>query len=155
MHHNLWGRVKVYETNPFFVNGIWPWPSGLFWLAVKKLKMDEIESWSTEILIIRLTEQDIGCIGFRVSTSLLIWYIFECGWNCKTTLPKRFNLYFTTNFDPKREWDKFRDFREIDHFEYRNFRGISRSWRKIYSRFRTIRMIFQPIQWPSILWNCR
>lgn len=103
---NLWGRVKVYETNPFFVNGIWPWPSGLFWLAVKKLKMDEIESWSTEILIIRLTEQDIGCIGFRVSTSLLIWYIFECGWNCKTALPKRFNLYFTTNFDPKTSTQK-------------------------------------------------
>ena len=70
-------KRNTLRNDPFFVNCLRPWPSGLFWLAVKKLKMDEIESWSTEILIIRLTEQDIGCIGFGVSTTLLIWYIFE------------------------------------------------------------------------------
>ena len=67
-------KRNTLRNDPFFVNCLRPWPSGLFWLAVKKLKMDEIESWSTEILIIRLTEQDIGCIGFEVSIFLIISY---------------------------------------------------------------------------------
>ena len=65
------------RNDPFFANSLRPWPSGLFWLAVKKLKMDEIESWSTKILIIRLTEQDIGCIGFGVSTTVNLMVYFS------------------------------------------------------------------------------
>ena len=130
MRHNLWGRVKVYETNPFFVNGIWPWPSGLFCLAVKKLKMDEIESWSTEILIIRLTEQDIGCIGFRVFTSLLIWYIFECRWNCKTTFPNRFNLYFIHELRPKKRMRLISRFSGNWPLRISKFSGYFADWEK-------------------------